>query len=574
MSLHFTKLRYKNFLSSGNDFTEFDFTKKRTTLVLGANGSGKSTFIDALVFGLYNKAYRRINKPQLVNSINGKGLLVEIEFSTNGKQYLVRRGVKPSIFEIYQDGILINQEAANRDYQSYLEENILKIGYRSFTQIVVLGSAQHVPFMQLSANARREVIEDLLDIQVFSVMNTLLKERVGILKDEFANNTTELKLVEQKIDLTMKHIAELAQSVQERIDEKNEEIALLSARNRVLEGNKLPLQQELRGVQDELNTLLEKTPKEKHTKLSKMLGKLHSQLSMIEKDIEFYEKNKTCPTCEQKLDPTFGAKKAVSLGKDRGELHRKISRAEEMLAEFNVFIERIYELQSNTANIGNSIQANEQEYERNVDAIATIEVSKDALLEGSKDQTKGDELNALEIERTLLTEKKSELLDRKEIIGTAASLLKDGGIKSVIIKQYVPIMNKLIQKYLAAMDFYVQFELDENFNETILSRYRDEFSYASFSEGEKFRIDLALLFTWRAIAKLRNSSTCNLLILDEIFDSSLDVAGTEDFLKIMDEITADTNVFIISHRLDTMIDKFQSVMKFSKEKNFSKMGSV
>ena len=574
MSLLFKKLRYKNFLSAGNEFTEFDFCRNRTTLVVGSNGSGKSTFIDALVFVLYNKAYRKINKPQLVNSINGKNMLVEIEFETSNRHYLIRRGAKPNVFEIFEDGTLINQAAAQRDYQSQLEENILKIGYRSFTQIVVLGSAQHVPFMQLTANARREVIEDLLDIEVFSIMNTLLKEKAAVFKENVNENTMNLTLVESKITMLQKHIAELTQNKQARIIEKQDEINTLIARGKVLGAEIKALSEELSVLQDDLNKRVMETPVEKVNKLSQMIGKLTAQKASVEKDIEFYEKNESCPTCEQLLGKDFRTDRTSNLLESARVFEQKLEKARGKLSTLKQSITDIQCIQSKVIERSNLIRSKEADVLRDTNSIGRIDRHILEIQREDKQDSKGSELRALEEEWHSLQDEKKKLLDKKEVMVTAGKLLKDGGIKTVIIKQYVPIMNKLIQKYLAAMDFYVQFKLDENFNESILSRFRDDFTYASFSEGEKFRIDLALLFTWRAIAKLRNSSTCNLLILDEIFDSSLDLSGTEDFLKIMDDITADTNVFIISHRMDNMVDKFSGSIKFTKEKNFSKMGSL
>ena len=572
MSLNITKLRYKNFLSTGNDFTEFDFTEHSTTLVIGKNGSGKSTFIDALIFGLYGKAYRKINKPQLINTINNKDLMVEVEFKSNNRDYLIRRGIKPNIFEVYQNGNLLNQDAKIKDYQSSLEENILKIGYRAFTQIVVLGSAQHVPFMQLTAQARRDIIEDLLDLQVFSIMNTLLKERVTQYKMDYHDNQMDIKMVEDRIQLTQKYLREMESDYKDTLKAKQNEIELYTTKKDNLKKEVDTLELEIESINQKVQKFTENEVKEKHTEWTSKTSVLMKDLRQAEKQLKFFDENDSCPTCQQDIDQLVKSDQQDKLNKEIDTLKADIDSVQDMLKKAKK-LQNMYE--NMTTSLGNKLI----ERSKLAGSVSHVQSNIDRLQKEISDLQKKreqrdaefDDLDDLCTRKNDLLEYKQELLDKKDLLASAGYLLKEGGIKTKIIKQYIPIMNKLIAKYLAEMDFYIQFELDEEFNETILSRYRDSFSYESFSEGEKFRIDLALLFTWRSIAKLRNSTTCNLLILDEIFDSSLDASGTDEFLKIMESLTENTNVFIISHRLDTMVDKFENLIQFKKENNFSKM---
>ena len=572
MSLNITKLRYKNFLSTGNDFTEFDFTEHSTTLVIGKNGSGKSTFIDALIFGLYGKAYRKINKPQLINTINNKDLMVEVEFKSNNRDYLIRRGIKPNIFEVYQNGNLLNQDAKIKDYQSSLEENILKIGYRAFTQIVVLGSAQHVPFMQLTAQARRDIIEDLLDLQVFSIMNTLLKERVTQYKMDYHDNQMDIKMVEDRIQLTQKYLREMESDYKDTLKAKQNEIELYTTKKDNLKKEVDTLELEIESINQKVQKFTENEVKEKHTEWTSKTSVLMKDLRQAEKQLKFFDENDSCPTCQQDIDQLVKSDQQDKLNKEIDTLKADIDSVQDMLKKAKK-LQNMYE--NMTTSLGNKLI----ERSKLAGSVSHVQSNIDRLQKEISDLQKKreqrdaefDDLDDLCTRKNDLLEYKQELLDKKDLLASAGYLLKEGGIKTKIIKQYIPIMNKLIAKYLAEMEFYIQFELDEEFNETILSRYRDSFSYESFSEGEKFRIDLALLFTWRSIAKLRNSTTCNLLILDEIFDSSLDASGTDEFLKIMESLTENTNVFIISHRLDTMVDKFENLIQFKKENNFSKM---
>lgn len=568
MSLIIKKLRYKNFLSTGNEFVEFNFTEHRSTLVVGNNGSGKSSFIDALVFGLYGKPHRKINKPQLLNSINNKDLVVEIELENNNHSYLIRRGIKPNIFEIYQNDELINQDSKSKDYQSYLEENILKIGYKAFNQIVVLGSAQHVAFMQLSPQARREIIEDLLDLQIFSIMNNLLKERVNLFKADYTQNEIEVKLIDQKIELARNYINEIQKNMKTRHENIN-------AKKKEYTKEIVGYDKKLASLEKIEIKLLEKIEEfqkmgldEKSKLIDNSMLKIKHQQKDIDSKISFYKKNDSCPTCKQELDGEFISNEIQILEKESKTVTSKLSELVRRNSQLESLLQKRLDVLSkySTLTKEKSGLLNQKSF-----AVRRISDLDDELIRLESEKPQITNLDQLENEKLDLINIRKELIEQKDVINSAAFLLKDGGIKARIIKQYIPIMNKLISKYLAEMDFFIQFELDEDFNETILSRYRDNFSYESFSEGEKFRIDLSLLFTWRAISKLRNSTTCNLLILDEIFDSSLDSAGTDDFLKIMYSLTSGTNVFIISHRLDTMADKFDNVTRFVKENNFSKM---
>lgn len=568
--IHFKTVRFKNILSTGNSWTEIHLDSNKSTLIVGENGAGKSTMLDAIAFALYGKAFRQIKKPQLLNSINQKELMVEIEFKIGAKQYLVKRGIKPNIFEIWCNGELLNQDAAARDYQTYLEESILKLNYKSFGQVVVLGSSTFVPFMQLKAGERRAVIEDLLDIQIFTVMNTLLKDKVSSNKEEIQEIKYQIDLLKNRIDSAKEHnesIRELKEGEVAKLKEKlKEQIALIEAEQASVE----TLMEEVAELAESVSD--KPAVKKKLQELEKIDGQLSNKLSKLRKDIAFYEDHDNCPTCRQGIEHEFKQEtieqstgKIEEIEKGKVELGNRLSgvntRLEEIDSIESIMSAKNLEMSEHNANykmamnVCKSIKSELTEAEESVEAIDTSAINK---LE--------DDMNSYHT-------KQNQLFEDKEMLSLVASMLKDGGIKTRIIKQYVPVMNKLINKYLAAMDFFVQFELDENFNETIKSRFRDVFSYASFSEGEKLRIDLALLFTWRAVSKLRNSVSTNLLIMDEIMDSSLDNAGTEEFLKIINEITADSNVFIISHKGDQLYEKFDNVIRFEKVKNFSRMAA-
>lgn len=568
----FEKLRYQNLMSTGNQFTELLLNKSSSTLVVGENGAGKSTFIEALTFALYGKPFRNINKPQLVNSITGKGLLVELEFSIGKKNYMIRRGIKPTIFEIYQNGNLINQNADAREYQDMLERMILKLNFKSFSQIVVLGSANYIPFMQLSAQERRRVVEDLLDIQIFSVMNSLLKDKMAENRSALADVDYRINLCEQKIEMHAKHIDtlkanndELIAQKQAKIHEYEEELLVINETTASLLEQSEKLNEE---VSDETRIMGRKT------KLIQMESTIEDKIRKLKKEVAFYHDHDNCPTCKQGIDHDFKAATIAKREEKTSELNQGLQKLEQEIEAANNRIGEINKLNQQIQELNTKIQQNNQQirfYQKYItDLTAEIETLVD---QANKINSDVDESEVFEKELEGHKRQKEVLSKQRAVYDVAAHLLKDTGIKTKIIKQYVPVMNKLINKYLAAMDFFVNFELDESFNETIKSRFRDDFSYASFSEGEKMRIDLALMFTWRAIAKLRNSASTNLLIMDEVFDSSLDSSGTEEFLKILESLTQDTNTFIISHKGDQLFDRFHSVIRFEKHSNFSRIAA-
>lgn len=560
-----------NLLSTGNIFTEIHLNRSKSTLIVGENGSGKSSIIEALTFGLYGKPFRNINKPQLVNSITNKGLMVEVEFTIGKKKYLVRRGMKPNIFEIYLNEKLLNQNADGREYQEFLEKNILKLNFKSFSQIVVLGSANYVPFMQLSAHARRGVVEDLLDIQVFSIMNTLLKEKIGNNKSEILDTEYAIAMCEQKIELHQKHIIDLKQN--------NDELIILRSKMVEEQENEIEIHRkkisDLMAQVEAFNQEIidrEKVASRK-SKLIQIETTLEDKVKKLNKEIKFFHDYDNCPTCKQGIDHDFKINTIESRSGKLTEVKDALSKLEsgiksssERLQEIERINKEISKLNAEISNNNNSITlANRRIVELNSE-IATLNKQASKIELDSKD------LKQYNKELTAKKKQKEILLKQKALYEIAAFLLKDTGIKTKIIKQYIPVMNKLINKYLAAMDFLCEFQLDENFNEVIKSRYRDEFTYASFSEGEKARLNLALMLTWRTIAKLRNSAATNLLILDETLDGALDASGTDEFVEILDGLTADTNTFVISHRnSDTLYDKFHSVLRFEKHGNFSRI---
>lgn len=566
--IHFKKLRYKNILSTGNAWTELQLDSHDTTLIVGDNGAGKSTMLDALSFVLYGKPFRKINKPQLLNSINQKDLVVEVEFAVGGKNYLVKRGIKPSIFEIWSNDKLLNQDAAARDYQAFLEDNVLKLNYKSFGQVVVLGSSTFVPFMQLPAKSRRDVIEDLLDIQIFTTMNTLLKDRVSTNKENLAEIKYTIDLTRNKIDSAKTHtesIRELKESQIKKIKSKlKEQIGYVEKEE--TEINKLSDE-----VDDLLSKIADKEKMEKRfSEINDLMRDLENKKRTLTKNLTFYNNHDNCPTCKQGIEHDFKSSvltdsndKIVNIEAAKNQLSNKSEGVEARLSEING-------IESSISTISMKISEHRANKKMAMNACKSLQKE---LVDAERDiETVDDEtIKAFENDLKKSMEQQKELTEEREVLATVGAMLKDGGIKTRIIKQYVPIMNKLINKYLAAMDFFVQFELDESFNETIKSRFRDAFSYSSFSEGEKLRIDLSLLFTWRAVSKLRNSVSTNLLIMDEIMDSSLDNNGTDEFLKIIKDLTGDANVFIISHKGDQIQDKFDRTIRFKKVKNFSSM---
>ena len=568
----FKKLRYQNLLSTGNQFTELDLNRNKSTLVVGENGAGKSTFIEALTFALYGRPFRNINKPQLMNAITGKNLLVELEFSIGKKDYMIRRGIKPAVFEIWQNGQMLNQNAGARDDQEYLEKHILKLNFKSFSQIVVLGSANYVPFMQLPAMQRRAVVEDLLDIQIFSVMNSLLKDKINTNRTELSEVDYQINLCEQKIELHSKHIDTLKANNDELIAQKQIKIQEYEAdccRVNIDISDLMDQVEELNNaVGDETRIVGRKS------KLVQMEAAVEDKIRKLKKEVAFYHDHDNCPTCKQGIDHDFKAEILSKREAKSSELIDGLQKLENEIAAANSRIDEINALNKQIQALNMKIQNNNQQIGFFQKYIKDLNKEIEQLVEqGTRISVDSD--NSAEYERELELHKKEKeaLSKQKAVYDVASHLLKDTGIKTKIIKQYVPIMNKLINKYLAAMDFFVNFELNESFTETIKSRFRDEFSYASFSEGEKMRIDLSLMFTWRAIAKLRNSASTNLLIMDEVFDSSLDSAGTEEFLKILESLTQDTNTFIISHKGDQLYDKFHSVIRFEKHANFSRIAA-
>jgi DNA repair exonuclease SbcCD ATPase subunit len=566
--IFFSKVRYKNFLSTGNIFTEIDLGEHPTTLIVGENGAGKSTFLDAITFALFGKPFRNINKPQLVNSINEKDCVVEIEFKIGKINYKVVRGIKPNTFEIYVDGALLNQDAKAKDYQEYLEKVILKMNYKSFTQIVILGSTNFTPFMQLSAADRRTVIEDLLDIQIFSSMNVIVKNKLHTLKDEAAQLKIQIDNTKDKIDLHKKHLDELKKNTKEIVDAKKQEVVENTASLSLLET-------EATTKEVEIENLLTETSDEEFTtkrfqKLNNLEAKIEGNIQKLEKDIEFYSVNSTCPTCDQAINNKD--EKVHTCTSKISELTEGLTKLKE---ESDAVLRRINNIKTTQKQLKsleqdlvriNTSRSQIRKYVKKLeDEIAEIE-SKPAMSDEFKAQSK-QLLNALQA----FNDKRKEVSEQTQNYDIVAQLLKDGGIKSKIIKQYVPVINKLVNKYLAAMDFFVNFNIDEEFKETIKSRHRDDFSYENFSEGEKKRIDLALLFTWRSVAKLKNSVNTNLLIFDEVFDGSLDINGTEEFMKLINMMNEGTNVFVITHKSDQMVDKFKHTIRFGKVKNFSQM---
>ena len=565
----FNKIRWKNFLSTGNSFTEIDFNRNKTTLIVGENGAGKSTILDALSFSLYGKPFRKINKPQLLNAINGKSLLVELEFSIGKRKYLVKRGMKPNLFEIYQDGVIINQDAEAKEYQEMFEKNILKLNHKSFCQIVVLGSASFVPFMQLPAAHRREVIEDLLDIQIFSTMNNLLKDKVTKNKSDIVNTDHNIRLTAQKIELHKKHLEELNRNNDEVINQKLDKIAEL---NTEISTARTQVGYLFVEIQEKMDSISDQDKISRRIEKMNDLGRqLNNKLTRLESEIEFFNDHNDCPTCRQGIDHVH---KAEIVSNDNDQILEVRGGLEKLNAELvssRKRQEEIANINKEITNLNRQVSNLEVQIDTKTGFITGLNNEVAQLKKSTKHIGNNEQLKEFQTELSNLLKDRDELAADKGVLDVASNLLRDSGIKTKIIKQYVPIMNKLINKYLASLDFFVNFELNENFEEKIKSRHRDEFSYESFSEGEKMRIDLALLFTWRAIAKLRNSVSTNLLIMDEVFDSSLDVNGTDEFLKILYTLVSDTNVFIISHKGDTLFDKFEHIIKFEKHKNFSRM---
>jgi len=564
----FKSVSWKNFLSTGNSPNKVLLNKSQTTLIIGKNGEGKSTILDALCFSLFGKPFRNVNKGQLVNSINNKNCLVEVEFDINGKEYKIIRGIKPNVFEIWCENEMINQDAASRDYQKILEQQILRLNYKTFTQVVILGSASFVPFMQLSSSQRREVIEDILDIRIFSTMNLLLKEKAQETKDAILRTESEIKSAKDKVENQQAIIKTITEAKTESI---NNILSKISANNAEI----LHTESEIELIVSEIGTLKasindKETVTDDIEKAKSFKSKLLQKIETCEHQSEFFNEHDVCPSCDQGIPEEHKSKIVEELNSKLLEQNGKVSELETILSSLNEKLSVIAEVQSkiteknielSTRNsaitlLNKQIKTLQDEAESAKTDTANIDEEKNKLKDLAKDAL--DKIA-----------QKNQLQEHRNIEEVANVLLKDTGIKTAIIREYLPAMNKLINKYLNAMDTYIHFELDEAFNEKIKSRFRDEFTYASFSEGEKMRIDLAILFTWRQIAKMKNSVNTNLLLLDEIFDSSLDTAGTDYFLTLMNQFGENSNIFVISHKGDQLFDKFRSVIKFEKRNDFS-----
>lgn len=568
--IKFHKISWRNFLSTGNNPTEVLLDRTSTTLIVGENGAGKSTILDAICFALFNKGFRNVSKPQLLNSINQKNLVVELEFSIGRKNYRIVRGHKPAIFEIYLDDNFLNQEADSRDYQKYLEEHILKLNYKSFTQIVILGSASFTPFMQLPPAHRREIIEDLLDIRIFTSMNQLLKDRQSQLKDSMRQMDADLEVQKERVKLQDEYIKQLVadqqrrgEDLQARIDAAATEIDFANSAVIKLEMQVAALRET---IVDEDNQI------SKARKLADLQRKMTEKIGKAQNEIAFYHDNDNCPTCRQGLPHEFKSEAIEAQ-------NAKMTEIQEALTELATNIDLVQKRLDDIHAVSNTIASHNQEiiahnnqiiasqkYIQKLQAEQTSHTDTQDNLEDEKGKLRG-----LAREVVVKTQERGALNEEKYYQDIASALLKDTGIKTKVIRQYLPAINKLVNKYLQAMDFFVSFELDEAFNETIKSRHRDDFTYASFSEGEKQRIDLALLFTWRTIAKMKNSAATNLLLLDEVFDSSLDANATDYLMNVLNTLGEDTNVFVISHKGDQLFDKFRSVIKFEKVNNFSRI---
>ena len=570
--LVFHKIKYKNFLSSGNQFTEIDFEKNHTNLIIGTNGAGKSTVLDALTFVLFNKPFRKINKPQLVNTTNEKDCLVEIEFSVNNRDYLVRRGIKPNIFDIEVNGNPLHKEADDRANQRILEENILKVNYKSFTQIVILGSSTFVPFMQLATSHRREVIEDLLDIRIFSAMNNIIKDKIREKKDQIKSLELKKETLKDKMKMQQEFIEELENRGNANINANKEKITNLDSEVGIYMTENAKIEEDIFKYTKEQEEVIGSA--DKLVKLNNLKGKISQKVSAITKEHKFFTENTVCPTCTQTIEEEFrlnriidAQNKAKELQKGFQELEETIKLEQERERQFTVLSKEITKLNHEISQNNTRVSLNQRQIR---DLESEIQTITQNLANRNTEHAKLEEFQD-NLQKTFedLSKKKEEIV----YYDFAYSLLKDDGVKTKIIKKYLPFINQQVNRYLQMMDFYINFHLDEEFNETVKSPIHEDFSYSSFSEGEKMRIDLALLFTWREVARVKNSVNTNLLIMDEVFDSSLDGFGTDEFLKIIRYVIKDANIFVISHKSE-LHDKFESVIRFEKVKGFSRMMSL
>ena len=568
----FKKIKYKNFLSTGNTPIEIKLDQSNTTLIVGSNGSGKSTLLDALCFVLFNRPFRIIKKEQMVNTVNQGDCEIEVEFDVGTKKFKVIRAIKPNKFEIYQDGQLINQDASNIDYQKYLENNIMRLNYRSFLQVVLLGSSSYEPFMKMKPRYRREVVEEILDIRVFGLMDLILRPQ----QTELTKNVTELRhkcdLIESKYETELKHYKAISDLNLNDLDGKRKTLDKNSEASYQYHKKIEQINIELESYQDKVK--YKDKEQAKLNKLSKLEAKIEQNLSTHKKNLEFFQENDNCPTCTQPLETNFKGEKIdyeknklETLNDGMKKLMAEITKQEELITAMEKMSNKMYEMNVEVSKLQTSIDEINK-YSNNIhEEIKALENKQTDGKEVEKhlEQLKDD------LEKTKV--EKNQIRQKKDYVDILREILNDKGAKSQIIKKYVPIMNTLINQYLQAMDFFISFHLDEEFNETVKSRFRDTFNYNNFSEGEKMRIDLALLFTWRQIAKMKNSVNTNLLILDEIFDSSLDGQGTDDFFKIIKTMTKE-NIFIISHKGDILFDKFTNIVKFEKYKNFTRLQNV
>ena len=564
----FKKIRWKNFLSTGNQFTQVDFLEYQTNLIVGTNGAGKSTILDALTFALFNKPFRKINKSQLVNTTNEKETLVEVDFEVNNREYVVRRGIKPNVFDIQVNGELVHREADDRTNQKILEENILKVNYKSFTQIVILGSSAFVPFMQLTAPNRREVIEDLLDIRIFSSMNNFLKDKVRIEKEQIKSLDLKKDNIKDKILMQENFMKELEEQGKTSVKANQDKITTLIDDSEYCSSSNQELEVKVSDLTKEQEKLSGSS--QKLLKLNNLKGKITQKVSTITKEHKFFSENVTCPTCTQTIEESFRLNRINDVQSKAKDLNKGLKELEETI-ESERERERLFtKLSKEITKLNNGISQNNTRISGFQRQIRDLESEIQRITEQSKNRnTEHEKLNEF---RENLQKTFENLADKKTEINYydfAYSLLRDDGVKTKIIKKYLPFINQQINRYLQMMDFYINFTLDEEFKETVQSPIHEDFSYASFSEGEKMRIDLALLFTWREVARVKNSVNTNLLIMDEVFDSSLDGFGTEEFLKIIRYIIKDANIFVISHKTD-LLDKFESVIKFDKVKGFSR----